>query len=156
MSRDHLGRLLVRSVLAVAAAGLITAAAIGPADAAQPATNAAVQTQQQSVAAMHVTTPRDVAAPSVCPLNGGVVTFYLANCGLPNPIVCTLGFQGFPYGSPDVNVVRYVSNGCNARVWLYTGTHRTGNTLCVNPRTADQYLHQLYIWFWISSNNTNC
>jgi hypothetical protein len=107
--------------------------------------------------------PAGAAAPanrlspeeSICPVYGGHVYFYFSGCAYDSSPECVSGLQGFINGDPGL-YPRYVSNGCNWRVWIYSGVNRTGNNLCVNPRTADQYLHRNYIWFWISSNGTNC
>ena len=85
----------------------------------------------------------------------GHVYFYFSSCAYDSSPESVSGLQGFINGDPGL-YPRYVSNGCNWRAWIYSGVNRTGNNLCVNPRTADQYLHRNYIWFWISSNGTNC
>jgi hypothetical protein len=160
MTAGRWARLLSRAVLVVAAGGLVAGAAV--------VSPAAAATQHPSVTGMHATVAHDIGvqyqrthttavspAQSICPLYGGYAYFYFSGCAYDTRILCVSGLQGFISGYPQL-YPRYVSNGCNWRVWIYSGANRTGNNLCVNPRTADQYLHRNYIWFWISRNGSNC
>jgi hypothetical protein len=114
--------------------------------------------QQRSVtgrgAAQAAGAPQQHMAPLVIsPVIGGFAMFYNSACSLQIGHACSISQQGFINGNVSP---AYVSNGCDDRLWLYTGAHRTGNSLCVNKDTADHFLHQLYIWYFMSGNPANC
>jgi hypothetical protein len=63
---------------------------------------------------------------------------------------CTFGNEG-PIVAPHK-----VSNDCSVRVWLYTNAHRTGRTLCLDPKTTTGTLHTAWVYFWVSKNPNVC
>jgi hypothetical protein len=157
MTGGRWARLLSRAVLVVAAGWLVAgAAAVSPAAAAAaqqaPVTGTHATVDHSIGVQYHLTNTTAVSpAQSICPLYGGYVYFYFSGCTYDSRIKCVSSLQGFINGYPGL-YPRYVSNGCNWRVWIYSGVNRTVNNLCVNPRTADHYIHRNHIWFWISAS----
>jgi hypothetical protein len=86
-----------------------------------------------------------------CGFFSGAWAIYGSGCSSGTPYSCKSGSQGSLAFRPS-----YISNDCTVRVWLYTGNGRTGTSLCVNPRTADNYLHTAYHYAWVSDNNADC
>jgi hypothetical protein len=143
--------------ITIVSATLLTLSAAGASaatvTAATPAHAEATTVAAAASLSRDPSTPRSGVAASVCYLIPGSVRFYTSNCTAIAGKPCNSYLQGFIDGTVSP---RYVANGCNVRVWLYTGVNRTGNNLCVSPGTLDGYLHQNYIWFWISANHNGC
>lgn len=95
--------------------------------------------------------PSEPGSLESCGFFSGDWAIYGSGCSSGTPYSCKSGTQGYLAFRPS-----YISNDCTVRVWLYTGKGRTGTSLCVNPKTADNYLHTSYDYGWVSDNKANC
>lgn len=143
-------RLLTGAALAFAA--LVTVGAAGPAGAATVhATPAHWTTQAATASGQDIPANGYIQPDTGCGVQLHVFKIWETTCSGPSATTaCT------PYDQGSMPVPAYASNGCEFRVWIYTGANRTGNNLCINPKTSDGYLHQTYVWFWVSDNESNC
>jgi hypothetical protein len=90
-----------------------------------------------------------------CPVHRHSFTIYRSNCSGGASSHCTYNLQG-----PLTFVPSYASNGCNVRVYLYTGPNKTGHILCINPDgfpgNATRFLERHYVWGLITSDKSRC
>lgn len=93
----------------------------------------------------------EAASLETCAFFSGAWAVYQSGCTSGSPFSCKSGNQGFLPFRPA-----YISNDCTVRVWLYAGNGKTGASLCVNPKTKDNYLHTAYDYSWVSDNSANC
>ncbi len=123
----------VRSIVAVAMAGL--ACALGVASATVPvAANAAVHaTVSSAVGSSHAKAPAD-ADDIYCPYHSGHWTAWYGACVSYTDHSCTAGSEG------NMTPPNYVSNACGNNLYLYTGTDQSGSHLCV---ALDSRTHHL-------------
>jgi hypothetical protein len=136
---------------ALALAAIATAGALPAAAANASAAPVAWNTTQTATAGQSLSPSERLQPDITCHIYSNRFTIYHANCAGGTYTRCIHYSQG-----PLPFIPRYASNGCSVRVWLYTATHRHGHALCINPRTADHYLHQNYVWDWISDNGSRC
>jgi hypothetical protein len=150
MTMTSIRKILAGAALALAA--ITTAGALPAAAASTPAASAVWNNTTQTATAGQGLSPGEHLQPDItCHIYSNRFTIYHANCAGGKFTSCIRFGQGsLPF------IPRYASNGCTVRVWMYTAAHRHGHALCINPRTADHYLHQNYVWVWISANGSNC
>jgi hypothetical protein len=137
------------SFAAVSAAAVPAVAATAPASIESASTHNAVTAVTGASSSDHVQIAR------TCPVHGHNFTIYRSNCSGAARFLCIYNSQGaLPY-SPS-----YASNGCNVRVYLYTGPHKTGHILCINPDgfpgNATGLLRTHYVWALITSDKNRC
>lgn len=150
--QDAMKRLRIL-LTAIAFAAFAAAGVSGPAGAATvPAAPIHWATHAAAASDQYLPADGNVQPNAGCGVELHVFKIWETTCdGTYATTACTPGHQGYMPFVPS-----YASNGCEFRVWIYTGPNRTGNNLCINPRTSDGYLHQAYVWFWVSDNQADC
>jgi hypothetical protein len=144
----------LRGLLAGTAIAFAVVAAVGAGPAGAATVNAApVHWTTHAATASSQYLPADEYVPDAgCGVDLHVFKIWATTCsGVTATTACTSYDQGRMPLIPS-----YASNGCEFRVWIYTGANKTGNNLCINPKTSDGSLDQNYVWFWVSNNKSNC
>ena len=151
MVNSNIRRFLTGAAIAIAAIAAVGTS--GPAGAATvPAAQTHWTTHDATVSGQYLPINGSVQPDAGCGVQLHVFKIWETTCsGTSATTACTPSDQG-----PMPFVPAFASNGCEFRVWIYTGAHRTGNNLCINPKTSDGALHQTYVWFWVSDNESNC
>lgn len=156
MNTRTLRKLIAGVAISFAAVGTAAVVPAVTATAANASTSAELTTTHSTVAtAQGISASEGVQIAKTCPVRRHLFTIYRSNCGGARSSPCTYNLQG-PLTFPP----SYASNGCNVRVYLYTGLHKTGHILCINPDgfpgNATGRLTRHYVWGEITSDKSRC
>jgi hypothetical protein len=157
--RHRLRHLLAVPLLLAGTCAVVGATATIPAGAAtQAVTHVAAARTADTAAPVRVLSVKDSDhAACTIPLYYGQEQFISPGYCLQQTEPCSVYDQGtIPLVTVYGLYPNYVWNGCGYRLWIYTGTGRSGYNVCISPRSETGYLFKQYVWYWESANADNC